>query len=291
MAICSPEMKDGHKAANVNVLYELGLADSLGKATLILSNGSKGDLPADIQNRDVVFYTNEDVGTEKNIDKLMGLIKRRISGLGGESLPPDVLKTLQPGDIYVVEARRLLLTEEIFWEKFRCVLNLSRDIHRTFETLILMYSKPLVDLSDEIYKHQAQELNEIVTFRRNWEQFREYFNGNIKMKFLDRQSVINTDVEDAFIEMKTRIEGPRAMSQLDAASGYWDKVREKLDACNVPIDSNNKLYENSTLIEKLETSYTDVSRHVGEIKNNATDVLNFSGYLSKELLEMFAGGD
>lgn len=287
VAICSPELKNGHKTTNINVLYELGLADSLGKPTLLISNGSKDDIPSDIQNRDIVFYANEDVGTQENVERLKRLMNRLVDG----ARTPDVLAALQPGDIYLVEARQLLLTEETFWRSFRYLLNLSRAIHQTFETFIVMHSKPLVDLSDTIYVHGSQDRHDIRDFYRRWEILREYFEHQIKKKILDRWHVFDPSVRDAFVKMKTLAEGPRAMSQLDQASRYWDTVREKLNMCNLPMDTINRLYEKGTLREELETRLNDVSRHVSDIKNNATDIMNFSGYVSRELLEMFAGGE
>src|SRR5271157_1429049 len=58
IGICTPEAETG--VPNPNVMYELGLADSLGKATLALTTDAE-TLPADIRHKRAFLYEKEEL--------------------------------------------------------------------------------------------------------------------------------------------------------------------------------------------------------------------------------------
>jgi hypothetical protein len=52
---------------NPNVFYELGIAHALGKVVVLVAN-KKGDVPFDVQSRQIVFYENN-ANLESNLTK------------------------------------------------------------------------------------------------------------------------------------------------------------------------------------------------------------------------------
>lgn len=168
VAVCSPETSTN--IPNPNVMYELGFAASIGKATVILTSDIN-TLPADIRGQQVLVYTHEEVKSSSLVSKLriaIGDAKRRARNRVTDSFITDV--RFAGVDDWTITHREL-------WYDYINILHFAKDIHTVFQGLI----GPLNTVFDSIPTKPEYVLidsgkchNAFLTFRQQQEiQFRE----------------------------------------------------------------------------------------------------------------------
>lgn len=289
VAVCSPASGDDSRSAayavNGNVMYELGLADSLGKPTLILSDGSADHLPADIQNRTVHFYEPLDCGTTEHINRLVESLKGRIDVQ--PDVCPELYQIITKGDVNIVKSTRLLLTEDDFWNGFEVVLEKSREIHHTFDLLHNYELPDLHRLLNDLYAAEMTDRQKEVDFNDRWTGFHERFLCGPKAKVLEKRDIWQ-QIEDGLDAMGS-VEMPTDVAlRLRGAAQSWASLRQKLEDYCSPIDCIQDLSIKTPLIMCLHDNLDDIFQSVWEIKRNTREIVTRSGEISDELIQIFA---
>lgn len=122
IAVCTPEKATAQ--ANVNVMYELGLADALGKPTLVMTNDIKS-LPFDIAGKQAFAYKDDDLanrqsslGLQRQLELAIAELKRRTT-----KAPPLIREDMD--DVWVVGAANRLALTDFFWAYARSVFEFA----------------------------------------------------------------------------------------------------------------------------------------------------------------------
>ncbi|MGZ4828739.1 MAG: hypothetical protein ACXV5J_05180 [Candidatus Angelobacter sp.] len=122
VAVCTPE--ETTAKTNVNVMYELGLADALGKPTLVMTTELKS-LPFDIAGKQAFEYSNDELANRKSsvdlqrrLELAIAELKRRV-----KRTPPLVRDDMD--DVWVVGAANRLALTDFFWAYARTVFEFA----------------------------------------------------------------------------------------------------------------------------------------------------------------------
>lgn len=158
VAVISPEADS--KTANPNVMYELGMAHALGKATILLTTDCS-QLPADLRTKQVIEYNPEQLD-DRFIFQLfdqMKLVKARIKNGITDSAEQD---------IGVVEGF------PTSWRELMKVLSFAKQYHRSFQELDIGHLDALQHEGNEIINgNPSQERLSWLkySFQNNWNRY------------------------------------------------------------------------------------------------------------------------
>lgn len=159
VAVCSPERETG--VSNPNVMYELGLAHSIGKSTVILTNNIKA-LPANLRGRDVLVYQDgKETGNgfqSELTNRMLSAMRRTTNGI--------ILDEIK--DISLAYARHQLVLNPKSWDNLMTILSFAKDVHHYFQDLdsnhLGSLAKAVDDIVDE-YTVPSEQANDI---QRYW---------------------------------------------------------------------------------------------------------------------------
>ncbi len=127
VAVCSPEAST--KKPNPNVMYELGFAASIGKATVILTSDIT-TLPADIQNQNVLVYKQDEIendGFAQSLQIAIGKAQSRARNHITDSFITDVR---------FAEIRDWTYIYPELWLDYVHILYFAKDVHTVFQNFI-----------------------------------------------------------------------------------------------------------------------------------------------------------
>ena len=120
IAVCTPELS---KKSNPNVMYELGLADALGKPTLMMTTDAN-TLPFDVRGKKAFAYKEEDLDQKPSRDALKARLTNAIVQLKNR-VPPEHRLVLKLDDVWVLQAKHRIVLTEFFWLYVRSVFELA----------------------------------------------------------------------------------------------------------------------------------------------------------------------
>lgn len=212
VAVCSPEGPDGK--ANPNVMYELGLAQAIGKPTLILADRIEC-VPVDVRDQFVFEYGK--VGDRARlVEEVRNKIKLRLKAAAGPINPGHRHITVAP------KRQQILLNPE-FWKHFgdivRRVRGLRGEMQRMIpEVLELLEKAQLMqrNLSDEVAREE---------FDKNWTKFDNTYQIVTHDTF--RQWVDGEEIAFSLDLLSARTDREVA-EQIENARKFYNKIKEHL---------------------------------------------------------------
>ncbi|PTX94373.1 hypothetical protein [Opitutus sp. ER46] len=139
VAICTP---DARHPVNPNVTYELGLADALGKPTLILINNAE-NLPADLRSHGVLEYSSGELKHQRGKQALADRLAIKIRELQQRSRKARVILDDAPA-IHALTANQGAVLMPPFWSYTQEILTYADHLCREMDTA----ASHLIRLSD-----------------------------------------------------------------------------------------------------------------------------------------------
>jgi len=151
ISICTPEART-HKP-NPNVMYELGLADSLGKTTLALTTNAE-TLPADIRDKRAFLYRKEEMESAQARTAFEDRLRAEILRLQGER-PDQVLVAQDEKHAWVAKAGDRLILTEGFWSYAKAVISFAHDLRSEGALVRTSYLNKLLRSTSNMMNPQA----------------------------------------------------------------------------------------------------------------------------------------
>ena len=220
VAVCSPDPKYKGQP-NPNVMYELGLAHSLGKPTLIMTN-AKTRL-SDIPTKVFLKYSQNDVGE----DSLILEIKNKMRDIRDNT--QDALIERGWDGISVAHARHRMLLEPDFWDKLRIILTFGKRVHRQFQALESAYVKLLLREEGKIADNPkagaktARKLDEI------WDEFSNHYYAIIRMELFDKLQGWQKNIEGSFDSLSKDADTDIIRESIGTSKDYYENIKECLE--------------------------------------------------------------
>ena len=223
VAVCSPEKATG--VPNPNVMYELGLAQSIGKATIIMTN-DVDSLPTDLKDQNVLVYNPANARKEEFIADIKIHINDVLVRVRHELIDSSYEK------ISVAHARHWLLVNPDLWDQFITVLSFAKQTHNLFQELdtglVDYMPKRLSEILGGSYKGKALK-NKKMDFEDLW---RDYINKYEKIEADSLLDENRSKVDDAFDVLK---EHP-------STGDMFKRSKKFYEALNVYMDTYNKTH-------------------------------------------------
>jgi hypothetical protein len=151
IGICTPEEET--RKANPNVMYELGLADSLGKTTLALTTNPE-TLPADIRQKRAFTYKKEELDSPEARAGFENRLRAEILRMQGQR-PDQVLIARGEKHVWVAKAGDRLILTEGFWSYAKAVISLAHDLRTEGALVRTNYLKKLLSDASNMMNPQA----------------------------------------------------------------------------------------------------------------------------------------
>lgn len=282
VAVCTPEPNQSQP--NPNVMYELGLADSLGKPAIILTN-DVSQLPADIRNRDVIEYRSEEVGTEPFI----GRLQQKMQSQFGE--PPIVLSLMEPDDIRMIHSTQILLTEPKFWKSFIHVLGSAMNVHRSLNEFHSLHIAPLRDSLEEVITGNFSDLAKRRDFTRKWLAARQHYDTGVQRNVLAPVRDDETEMRRCFDDMEDCAQGAKAKGHIRSARTYWDALHNHITGYENAIREIEQCADNGNFTFSVVEKHKDVHTRLISYETKTHLIINNSEFLFVELAKVFTAGE
>ena len=151
IGICTPEIETGKP--NPNVMYELGLADSLGKTTLVLTTAPE-TLPADIRHRRAFLYQKEEVDSQPARVGFESRLRAEILKMQDQR-PDQALTARREKHVWVAKAGDRLILTEGFWSYAKAVISLAHDLRTEGALVRTAYLNKLLKSARNMMNPQA----------------------------------------------------------------------------------------------------------------------------------------
>lgn len=275
VAVCSPEEATGK--ANPNVLYELGLAHALGKATVILTS-DLDTLPANLSARHALVYGAGDVGSgalSEKISKDLENVLRRMQDSQNPLTDPDYLF------IYVAHERHLMFHNPEFWDHFRRILsfaNLTRNEHHQINTGCI---DSLLAKANRLWSSPGQGPR-VTVFLDAWEHYCQFFQSCTYPRVYRHLEQQVGSVDAAFTFVRAHA-SPELKEHVDTCDKFYGDLRTSL--FNYP-----QLFKDTKqCVEDLPQDPTNVTRvftQVRDVYSQTKSIVTDSDGLMFNLIEM-----
>jgi hypothetical protein len=212
------------------VVYELGLANALGKPTLVLTNG-QCRLPTVVTVRRLLEYGDEELASGAFETRLAEAIK---TVAGGLCYP--FLTEVDLDDIYAIPNRLATLRFAV-WRRLRNVLLFGIRLHDCFRDV----SKHAHKLERDIQRvvHDRSDLRQMANcelHQRNWRVFEATFSQDylrahhtVEETYAELRSSGSSDVEQSFVFLASVLVGP-LRELIDDSRGYYELAMNTLRA-------------------------------------------------------------
>lgn len=165
VGVCTPEKRSG--VANPNVMYELGLAHSLGKPTLQLS--TTATLPANIRNISSLIYKPKDI---PHRGKFLLRLENAMRTILGQSC--DGLTVKDTEGISVIHAADRRLFNPAFWGSFQAILGFVNEAHLEVQGIKLFHLDDLWRAAHEMaFADRARVMDSVREFTMKLELYRQ----------------------------------------------------------------------------------------------------------------------
>lgn len=127
IAVCTPE--EATNKSNPNVTYELGLADAIGKPTLMMTTDIKA-LPFDVGSKMAFPYSQDELKGPVARGELQLRLKDAILSVRNQTEdPPLILKNPQ-NNIWIVRAEDRLVLTEHFWSYVKSIFEFADKLRK-----------------------------------------------------------------------------------------------------------------------------------------------------------------
>jgi len=257
IGICTPEGETGK--ANPNVMYELGLADSLGKTTLALTTNAD-TLPADIRQKRAFLYTKEELDSPAARDGFENRLRAEILRMEG-GRPDQMLIAREEKHVWVAKAGDRLILTEGFWNYATAVISVAHDLRTEGALVRAKYLKDLLSSANNMMNPQAPWETSCGKLLADWGEYSSYHRQHV-------ESVIDGDKRKCVDNCLANLERDQRWSDkatLDLVSVDYRALCEKakdyialfnqvdkdhVNAVSLPADKRTPFYMEMDLLEQ-----------------------------------------
>lgn len=241
VAACGPDERAGG-LANLNVLYELGIAHALGKPAIILAPRGKAAedltaaIPADLAARHLLTY---DEGEIQN-GALAARVEARIRATC-QKMSEKRRSLTDPNDAAVSESRHWSVAHPESWELFLAVVQFAKRVHNVFQEFDVFLADARREIED-IIRQPEIGLAGGITIGNKWRAILKHYRSMPRQNLLGRLEAILKEVDLSF---------DRLMAERSSAT-------DRLTACKEPYEIlKKKLTDYLPLADELERQAAD----------------------------------
>ncbi|HVU32896.1 MAG TPA: hypothetical protein VHE61_05640 [Opitutaceae bacterium] len=172
IAICTPG-PDGKP--NANVMYELGLADALGKPTLVMTTDPEL-LPVDVRNRGAFVYREQDLATEAGRKALINKLVIALQDLQARRAEAWAILDDIPGT-HALKATDGIILEPPFWIYAKQALTYAIDVCNAIEGEMPTLNHLYADCGS----YPSRTRNPFVGFYQEWADYKQYYASHVEV--------------------------------------------------------------------------------------------------------------
>jgi len=226
VAVCTPEKQS--KKPNPNVMYELGLADSLGRPTLAVTTDTT-TLPADIHRKTAFTYHDKDLTTDAGKKAFKDRFINQVEYILEDVDPAKPFLRRGQDSIWVARADQRQALSQHFWEYAKLVVDFAQKVRGHFR-----FAQLSIKSIEEAAKHLKRP-NDFAhcEMKRQWEFLEGFFDGlqNKIGCYLEEPNQISENVARLNAKCPTRGKILTALENdyaefLQEYRGYVDQFRE-----------------------------------------------------------------
>ena len=278
VAVCSPEAGTGKP--NPNVMYELGLAQAVGKPTLILTTDF-ATLPADIDTQYALKYTEEEVRQKQFL--LLRITSEISTRLGRmKDLLTDSAYHRQ--GISVAQARHRMLVYPEFWEHYKNILAYAKHIHQQFQTIETGHTSILRRQVDETISSLNVGMKEVAAFNKAWEHYIRAFQTTQEFVYENMEDK-QARLEASFDYLSKHAEGI-AKAYVERCKGFYNLVTDRIET-HLNVHNEIKKKYNGNFLELREpNSAITIYNLIQELAGNTQDLLIQADGLMRNLIDL-----
>jgi hypothetical protein len=221
VAVCTPDPQT--RQPNPNVLYELGLAQAQGKATLILTS-DLASLPSDLKTDYVLVYDPgeiEGAGAESLVQRLRSELLLRKTRMTNPLTDPFW------ADVTVASARHRMLLEPLFWDDFRLILRFAKQVHDHMQTIDTGHVDALFRSIYEVVFGPASKRQKIGIFCEKWRDYTTYYSNFTQPNLFDSLQDVLAETDSSFGRLQ-RDADEGARKGVTTARRFYDRMKELL---------------------------------------------------------------
>lgn len=231
IAVITPA--EGQQNPNVNVMYELGLAHSLGKSTVILTTSADG-LPSDLSGVNVLPYSQNDVSRNSFRDSLRNEINARLIRMDQNE---NQLTDPSNKDISVAHARHRLFLNPLFWDHFKNILQFGKIIHKQFQAIDDSHIAFLLKHSEEICSSaDGIDIRKVIEFNRMWTSFSMYYSSMTKKEVFDKLEKFKKSIPESLNQILQNAGTDEIRSTIEALIVFYEDIIRCLDSFKEKFD-------------------------------------------------------
>lgn len=221
VAVCTPDPQT--QQPNPNVLYELGLAQSLGKPTLILTSDLKS-LPSDLRTDYAVTYDPgaiEGAGAQGLVQRLRSEFLERKARMTNPLTDP-----FWP-DITVASDRHRMLLEPRFWDDFRRILRLTKQVHDHIQTIDTGHVDALLKSIYEIVFGPGSRRQRIGAFCEKWRDYTTYYDNFTQPSLFDGLDETIAEADRSFNRIQEDADASDRRG-INTTRKFYDRMKDLL---------------------------------------------------------------
>lgn len=234
IAVCSPVTNGGVFLANDNVMYELGIAHTIGKKTVILTSDS-AHTPSDIRNRIFSKYSIHSADHQKNIETVERAIKTALAGA------PEFLDDILKDDIWIIDSMQFLFAKNQFWKCFNNTISQIDKLFLAFSSFEDISVIPCRSQFNEMLRDPQNSLRIRQTFLDQWAGAARYYEQYIIPHVNNLKSASGNSILHNFKTLLELSRGTLTEKILDEAEQVWHFLLNDIESCHNSVDSFKKL--------------------------------------------------
>ncbi|HPQ72043.1 MAG TPA: hypothetical protein PKW95_23170 [bacterium] len=226
IAICSPISKFGK--LNPNVMYELGWAQSIGKATLVMTNNKKA-IPSDLGDQSIFPYSNSDLRKDHFINEIRTQIRTVLD---------RVKNNISDSERKDISLATKILSRSGLYKPFITIFGFGKRLHSQFLEIEIAHFDQLRLYSLELaYNHEnANQQRVLVDFQTAWNRFKlEYykdFGALLSADFSQYSHVFKTLVGKVPVQMSDSLEkAHQYYAQVTGHLATFEQNRNAVSSC------------------------------------------------------------
>ena len=290
VAVCSPQTTEGGGwRLNPNVLYELGLAQALGKPTLIMTD-DMDTLPRDIDTLYAMPYSDAEVEQQANLlSRLMNEMNQRV----GRMVDPLTDPVWHEKGISVAHAKHRMLVYPDFWEKFKTILTFSKKVHEYIQAVMTNHVDKLFRTAEDFAGGVVVGRKEVIDFNRAWRDYVRTYDTWTFNNLFEPLPNAQQEVGGCLTFLHNKVgpvpaEGDNLVERVRVCQKNYDIIVKTLTSYRGIHETLVDRYRGDFSIIENPQRANDVYMLLGQLYESANVVLVHADGLIKNLIELIA---
>src|SRR5215813_4008097 len=277
IAVCTPEETTGK--ANPNVMYELGIADALGKPTLMVTSDLK-TLPFDVQSKQAFRYRENELASSRGRAELLERLRGYIDNLKKQTSPDHGLVLQHLPDVWVLHADHRIVLTKSFWAYARSAFKLADRLHEQGAPLALRMQKLHAFFNTS--QRKPSKVFAWHDFEQEWQSYKD-FHTNWLEPYLDPAAKEREDMHHCLAKLRAERSAPPDL--ISRLVRDYEHLRDHIGLYNTAFNEANLLVgalpkaggRNEALyhrIDQLKQKTESFNRSVNVLIKNLKDEIN-----------------